>query len=67
LLEPAGDDESARAGFVGNLQLGVGVSLAEAGQGALQRLEGIGNGAEGADLGSAKAIVMESLWTSRPI
>jgi len=50
LLETAGDDKTARTGFIGNFQNGARVSFADALQSFFQSVEVIGDGAEEADL-----------------
>jgi hypothetical protein len=49
LLEAAGDAETAGAGLVGGLQLGVRVSFAQTGHSPFQGVEVIGDGAQEAD------------------
>ena len=70
MFETAGNTKAARTGFVGYLQVCAGMSLADAAQNPLESLDGVGDGAVEAQLalgpGSAMAMVMESLWTSRP-
>jgi hypothetical protein len=50
LFETAGDDKTARTGFIGNFQNGARVSFADALQSFFQSVEVIGDGAEEADL-----------------